>query len=207
MGLRLVGDKELGGRLRSAREWAGVKGRELSRTIGQYEEFVSKLETGRVQSIGIETLKLIAAALAGRGRLRDVDEGTLVQFLQGEIGMDDAIRPIQAPATAPRGADFDKPLTVGERLDKEEAPAETGTSKTPSPARAGSHDQMSYSVLVTFPRPGVISRSLRPRRAGRGSSSPFGDRRCKVAKSRASWDNSLPRSRGELSPRATPCGL
>jgi hypothetical protein len=168
VGLRLVGDKELGARLRSAREWAGTKGRELSRVIGEYEEFVSKIETGRVQSIGIETLKLIARELAGRGRLRDVDEETLVQFLQGEIGMDDSIRPTSAAVPAPTAADSTSfaPRTahkldaeVGvEELRNYRAPAETGAPERRDPDTPGDSPRCRSKTTAPSRRKTLLSR-------------------------------------------------
>jgi transcriptional regulator with XRE-family HTH domain len=134
-------------RLRQAREWSGIGSRELCRRLGQKENYISKIETGKVAEVSEAFLDELAEELAGKHLLKSLSKADVLSFFDGEIDLVEPERslmpvPTAAPSSVPRGAD-PRDIRRIERLDKEEAPAETGTSETPSPASAGSHDQMS----------------------------------------------------------------
>jgi transcriptional regulator with XRE-family HTH domain len=101
--LRELSSIELGGRIRKARLWAGVSGRQLSEALGAYPALISNLETGRKEDAGSELLKRIANHLAGRGRLEGFEPEQVMDYLQGRIDLDDSIRvsPVSSFRAAP----------------------------------------------------------------------------------------------------------
>lgn len=80
-------------KLRKARQWAGFTSRGLSEQLGMYPHFVSKIETGQIESISRDLLERIAELLAGRSQLANVTKQDLIGYFLGERNLDDTIRP------------------------------------------------------------------------------------------------------------------
>lgn len=118
-------------RLRKAREWAGVSGRELSELLG-YEGLVSKIERGILKSLTNEQLAKVGRHLARKGRLGQLGTQEVLAYILGFAEIEDEL--VYKPAT---GRSF--PFGLLELLNAKDAP-----EGAPISARSGSDDQMSY---------------------------------------------------------------
>lgn len=155
-------------RLRQAREWAEIGSRELSRRLGQPENYISKLETGKLQEVSEKFLIELADQLAGNGKLRRLDRSSVLNFMYGTADIVEPepsleVVPLGAPVPTPTGASFTArtvhPLDAGG--PKEGAPAETEAPRKTPAASTRPEDQMSYSVprrLRPVPSPSRVIR-------------------------------------------------
>lgn len=81
-------------RIRKARDLSGLSGRLLARALNVHENFVSRLERGKIAEIQDELLEAIANELHGKGRLKPFTKADVLAYLMGEVEWEESeIRP------------------------------------------------------------------------------------------------------------------
>src|SRR3990172_7972488 len=81
MGMRVPSSKEIGERIRTARELAGTSGRGMTHLFGANTAFLSNLELGKKKVVGLDTLWILARAVARQGKPANMSAEQVFRYL------------------------------------------------------------------------------------------------------------------------------